>query len=390
MSGPEIMAPRLLMQSTQTLIPCTQMRGGTSKGSYFLAGDLPADASLRDAVLLAVMGGPDGLQIDGIGGGHPLSSKVAVVTRSARPDTDVDYLFLQVSPTGGTVSITQNCGNMLAGVGPFAIERGLVKAIDGTTAVRVHMINSGNDCELTVQTPGKRVEYEGDTSIDGVPGSAAPIICDYFDLAGSMCGDILPTGNLIDVFDGIETTCIDNGMPVVTLRAADLDISGYETPEDLDQNRALKEKLERIRAAAGPAMNLGDISSKTVPKMTLLAPPRKGGALSTRTFIPHACHKTIGVLGAVSVATACIMRGTVASEMAAVPKGNEKVMDVEHAAGALQTRLVIKGSGRDVKVLRAGVIRTARMLFTGYVCVPRSVWQIRGESGGSRRIVANA
>ena len=190
------------MQSTQTLIPCAQMRGGTSKGSYFLANDLPADAALRDAVLLVVMGGPDGLQIDGIGGGHPLSSKVAIVSKSAQQDTDVDYLFLQISPTGGTVSTTQNCGNMLAGVGPFAIERGLVKAANGETAVRVHMVNSGNDCELTIQTPGGSVEYEGDASIDGVPGTAAPIICDYFDLAGSMCGAILPTGNSIDEFDG--------------------------------------------------------------------------------------------------------------------------------------------------------------------------------------------
>ena len=193
------------------------------------------------------------LQIDGIGGGHPLSSKVAIVSKSARRDTDVDYLFLQVSPTGGTVSVTQNCGNMLAGVGPFAIERRLVKALDGETAVRVHMVNSGNDCELTIQTPGGRVEYEGDASIDGVPGSAAPIICDYFNLAGSMCGDILPTGKLIDEFDGVETTCIDNGMPVVMMRAADLGLSGYETPEELDANQALKEKLERIRAVAGPA-----------------------------------------------------------------------------------------------------------------------------------------
>ncbi len=378
------------MQSTQTLIPCAQMRGGTSKGSYFLANDLPADAALRDAVLLVVMGGPDGLQIDGIGGGHPLSSKVAIVSKSAQEDTDVDYLFLQISPTGGTVSTTQNCGNMLAGVGPFAIERGLVKAANGETAVRVHMVNSGNDCELTVQTPGGSVEYEGDASIDGVPGTAAPIICDYFDLAGSMCGAILPTGNSIDEFDGIETTCIDNGMPVVTMRAKDLGISGYESPEELDGNQALKEKLERIRAQAGPAMNLGDVSDKTVPKMSLLAPPREGGVISARTFIPHACHKTIGVLGAVTVATACILPGTVAAGMAAVPDGDEKLMGVEHAAGSLQTRLVTEVAGDEIRVLRAGVMRTARMLFTGYVCVPRSVWRNREETGKAARAAAHA
>lgn len=378
------------MLSTQTPIPCTQMRGGTSKGLYFLTDDLPEDAALRDSVLLAVMGGPDELQIDGVGGGHPLSSKVAIVSKSARPETDVDYLFLQISPTAQTVSATQNCGNMLAGVGPFAIERGLVKAADGESAVRVHMVNSGTVCELTVRTPDGRVEYEGDSGIDGVPGSAAPIICDYLDLAGSMCGDMLPSGNTIDVIDGIETTMIDNGMPVVAMRASDLDISGYESAEKLDENPQLKDRLERIRLAAGPLMNLGDVANKTVPKMSLLAPPRDGGAISARTFIPHVCHKTIGVLGAVSVATACILPGTVAEKIAAVPYGDENVMDIEHTAGSLQARLVTENSGSDIQVLRAGVIRTARMLFAGYVYVPRSVWQNRGAAAESDRFAANA
>lgn len=378
------------MLTTQTLIPCTLMRGGTSKGSYFLADDLPSDAALRDRILLAVMGGPDELQIDGIGGGHPLTTKVAIVGKSAHPDTHVDYLFLQVSPGEGTVSATQNCGNMLVGVGPFAIERGLVKAANEETTVRVHMINSGDICELTVNTPGGVVEYEGDASIDGVPGSAAPIICDYFDLTGSTCGALLPTGNLIDVFDGVDATCIDNGMPVVTIRATDLDISGYESAKELDENWILKGRLERIRLEAGLAMNLGDVKEKTVPKMSLLAPARNGGAISARTFIPHSCHKSIGVLGAVSVATACIIPGTVAGKIAVVPDGDEKVMGIEHAAGSLQTRLLTATSGNGVQVLRAGVIRTARMLFAGYACVPRSVWESREESGESSRIAADA
>ena len=378
------------MLTTQTLIPCTLMRGGTSKGSYFMADDLPSDPALRDRVLLAVMGGPDELQIDGIGGGHPLTSKVAIVGKSAHPDTHVDYLFLQVSPGGGTVSATQNCGNMLAGVGPFAIERGLVKAANGESTVRVHMANSGDICELTVNTPGGLVAYEGDASIDGVPGSAAPIICDYFDLAGSTCGALLPTGNLIDVFDGVDVTCIDNGMPVVTIRATDLDISGYESAEKLEADQTLRKRLEAIRLRAGPAMTLGDVRDKTVPKMALLAPARDGGAISARTFIPHSCHKTIGVLGAVSVATACIIPGTVAGKIAVVPDGDEKVMDIEHAAGSLQTRLVTETAGDGVQVLRAGVMRTARMLFAGYACVPSSVWKNREASGESTRITANA
>ncbi len=369
------------------------MRGGTSKGCYFLAEDLPPDEATRDKVLLAVMGGPDKLQIDGLGGGHPLSSKVAIVGKSQQPDVDVAYLFLQVSPMEERLSAMQNCGNILAGVGPFAIERGLVNVSDGQTAVRVLMRNSGNICELTVNTPGGRVEYEGDARIDGVPGSAAPIICDYFNLAGSTCGALLPTGNITDVFDGVETTCIDNGMPVVIVRAADLDVTGYESAEELDEMKSLKEKLERIRHQAGPAMNLGDVKDKTVPKMSLLAPARKGGAISARTFIPHTCHKSIGVLGAVSVATACIMPGSIARKMAVVPDGDEKILNIEHAAGCLQTRLITDSAGPGIEVLRAGVVRTARMLFAGHVYVPRSVWDNRGAtaaSTGSAEMAVNA
>lgn len=363
------------MTSTQTAIPCTQMRGGTSKGAYFLADHLPAGDALRDRVLVAVMGGPDVLQIDGVGGGHPLSSKVAIVSPSTNPDAHVDYLFLQVSPTENTVSAVQNCGNILAGVGPFAIERGLVPARNGETAVRVFMVNTSKVCELTVSTPGGRVEYEGDAVIDGVPGTAAPIICDYFDLAGSSCGMLLPTGNVIDVFDGTEVTCIDNGMPVVALRAADLGISGDESPEALDANAKLKARLESIRIQAGKAMTLGDVRDKSVPKMSLLSPPQHGGVINSRTFIPHACHKSVGVLGAVTIATACILPGSVAADIADVPDGDEKLMDVEHPAGALQIRLVTESRAGETRVLRAGVIRTARLLFSGHVFIPRSVWK---------------
>jgi 4-oxalomesaconate tautomerase len=366
-----------------------QIRGGTSKGAYFLAADLPADPGLRDKVLVAAMGGPDNLQIDGVGGGHPLSSKVAIVARSAREDADVDYLFLQVSPTEMFVSGAQNCGNILSGVGPFAIERGLVRANDGVTAVRVFMTNTSTVCELSVQTPGGIVEYEGQASIDGVPGTAAPIICDYFGLAGSSCGALLPTGNRIDEFEGVQTTCVDNGMPVVIMRATDLGVRGDETPEELDANAGLRQRLEGIRIQAGPAMNLGNVTTKTVPKMSLVSAPRHGGAINTRTFIPHNCHKSIGVLGAVTVATACILPGSVAAELAVVPDGDEKIMDIEHAAGALQVRLLSESRGGTVNVLRAGVIRTARVLFSGEICVPKSVWDGR-KAAATLADVANA
>jgi 4-oxalomesaconate tautomerase len=349
------------------------MRGGSSKGLYFRREDLPSDETLRDRVLVAAMGS-DARQIDGAGGAHPLTSKIAIVSRSESPDADVDYLFVQVVVGEGRVDTTPNCGNMLAGVGPFAIEHGIVPAQDGETAVRVRMLNSDNLCELLVQTPAKRVRYDGDARIDGVPGSAAPIVCNYLDVAGSATGSLLPTGRALDVVDGIETTCIDNGMPVVVLRAADLGITGYEAPKELDANKALKTKLESIRLRLGPKMNLGDVTKKVVPKMSLIAPARAGGHVCTRTFIPHDCHAAIGVLGAVSVATACILPGSVTQGIATVPEGRVKQMSVEHPSGEFSVTLEVGGTHEQPSVLKAGLLRTARLIFRGEVLVPAAVW----------------
>lgn len=359
------------MTSVQKAIRCTIIRGGTSRGAYFLAADLPTDTDRRDALLRAVMGGPDSLQIDGIGGGHPLSSKVAIISPSARDDAEVDYLFLQVTPSTGEVSDGQNCGNILAGVGLYAIENGLVVAKASTTNVRVHMVNSGNLCELTMLTPSGTLQYEGDTAIDGVPGTAAPIVCDFLDVAGSVTGAMLPTGNVIEKVAGIEVTCIDNGMPVVMLRASDVGSTGNETPAELDGDTRLKETIERIRLELGPRLNLGNVSKKTVPKMCLISPPAAGGHVATRTFIPHHCHKAIGVLGAVSVATGCLLSGSVADGIAKVPDGVEKTIDVEHPSGSFQVRLVVDPSAPLERMfLRAGVIRTARVLMRGEVFIP--------------------
>jgi 4-oxalomesaconate tautomerase len=361
----------------QTAIRAFLMRGGSSKGLYFRAEDLPAEAELRDRVLVAAMGA-DARQIDGAGGAHPLTSKVAVVSRSASPDADVDYLFVQVVVGEGRVDTTPNCGNMLAGVGPFAIETGLVAPSDGQTAVRVRMVNSDNLCELLVQTPGGAVSYDGDAKIDGVPGSSAPIVCNYLDVAGSVTGSLLPTGRVLDVVGGVEITCIDNGMPVVVLRAKDLGISGYETPQELDANRSLKARIEAIRLEIGPRMNLGDVKTKVVPKMSLIAPARAGGHVSTRTFIPHDCHAAIGVLGAVSVATACIMPGSVAEGIATVPPGKLKRMSVEHPSGEFSVTLEVGGTPERPEVLKAGLLRTARLIMRGEVLIPASVWPGRG------------
>lgn len=340
------------------------MRGGTSKGGYFLAEDLPADPAARDALLLGVMGSPDPRQIDGLGGGDPLTSKVAVVRRSGRPGVDVDYLFLQVFVDRPVVTDAQNCGNILAGVAPFAIERGLVAARDGETPVSIFMENTGQVAAARVATPGGRVAYAGAARIDGVPGAAAPIPIEFRDTAGSSCGALLPTGNAADRVAGAAATLIDNGMPCVVLDAAEMGIEGDESPEALEADSRLRARLEEIRLAAGPMMNLGDVARKSVPKMTMVSAPRKGGAIATRTFIPHRCHSAIGVLGAVSVATACLTPGAVGAELAVVPGGAQKSLSIEHPTGEMTVLATMDGAGG---VARAEVLRTARKLFDGLV-----------------------
>lgn len=339
------------------------MRGGTSKGGYFVAGDLPSDTAVRDRILLSVMGSPDPRQIDGLGGSDPLTSKVAVVKTSERQGVDVDYLFLQVMVDRAIVTDAQNCGNILAGVGPFAIERGLVAASDPVTEVCIFMENTGQVAIASVPTPGGRVTYSGDARIDGVPGTHAPIPLAFEDTAGSTCGALLPTGDAVGTIDGIDCTLIDNGMPCVVMRAADMGIAGDEAPEKLESDQRLRDRLESIRLAAGPMMNLGDVADKSVPKMTMVSPPRSGGAVATRTFIPHRCHKAIGVFGAVSVATACLMPGTVVSDMAVVPEGEDKALAIEHPTGEMTVIARVENG----QVVRTGILRTARKLFDGTV-----------------------
>ena len=343
---------------------CMWMRGGTSKGAFFLARDLPQQPVARDRFLLSIMGSPDDRQIDGMGGADPLTSKVAVVRPSQRSGVDVDYLFLQVAVDEALVSDSQNCGNMLAGVGPFAIERGLVTALDGKTRVAIYMENTGQVAVATVATPAGRVNYAGAASLDGVPGAAAPVPLEFRDIAGSSCGRLLPTGNVRDRVEGIELTMIDNGMPCVILSAADLGVCGSEARIELEGNQALKTQLERVRLKCGPLMNLGDVRAQTVPKMTLVSPPRSGGAISTRTFIPHRCHASIGVFGAVSVATACLLEGSLAAAAAVVPAGAVKDLQIEHPSGRLAIRLQLDGAGA---VESAAILRTARKLFDGVV-----------------------
>ncbi len=344
-------------------VRCMWMRGGTSKGGYFLAGDLPADPAARDRMLCAIMGSPDARQIDGLGGGDPLTSKVAVLRRSARPGVDVDYLFLQVFVDRAEVTDAQGCGNILAGVGACAIERGLVAARDGVTPVAIHMENTGKVARAEIMTPSGRVTYAGDARIDGVPGAHAPVRLSFEEIAGSTCGALLPTGRAVDMVEGVAATLIDNGMPCVILRAADLGVTGYEDRATLDADAGLKRRVEAIRLAAGPLMGLGEVGQQSVPKMTLVAPPRAGGAICTRSFIPHRCHATIGVFAAIGVATACTLPGSPAAQVAVLPPGEDMVFGVEHPGGI--TEALIKT--RDGTILRAGMLRTARKLFDGLV-----------------------
>lgn len=341
---------------------CMWMRGGTSKGGYFLKDDLPADIAERDAFLLGVMGSPDPRQIDGMGGADPLTSKVAVVSKSERDGVDVDYLFLQVFVDQAIVTDAQNCGNILAGIGPFAIERGLTPTTANETKVTIYMENTGQIAVATVQTPDGLVTYDGAVKIDGVPGSHAPIPLEFRDTAGSSCGALLPTGNAVDLVNGVPVTLIDNGMPCVVMKAEDVGITGYEDRDSLDANSELKAKIEAIRLAVGERMNLGNVADKSVPKMMLVAPPQNGGAVTVRSFIPHRAHASIGVLGAVSVATACLIPGSPAAEVANIPTGSLKTLSVEHPTGEMSCVLELDD---NAAVHSVALLRTARKLMDG-------------------------
>jgi len=381
----------------QTAIPCLFMRGGTSRGPFFLESDLPSDVERRDRVLLAAMGSPDRRQIDGLGGANPLTSKVGIVRRSAEPGVDLDFLFAQVMVDQALVDTTPNCGNMLAAVVPFALEVGLVPAQGDMTTLRVLTRNTGMLCAITVQTPGGRVEYEGDARIDGVPGTAAPIAINFLDTAGSVCASLLPTGHVRDRIEvqvevqgevegrsevgsdgagfdpfSLDVTCIDNGMPLVMMRASDLGRTGYESVAELNADATLKVRLEALRLKAARLMGLGDVSSKTYPKMCLVAPPRAGGAVATRCFIPHVCHDAIGVLAAVTVGTACVLDGSVTEGLAQVPPGDVKSISVEHPSGEFTVELGIDPADSQ-NVTRAALVRTARLLMRGEVLVPSHI-----------------
>ncbi|MFJ1254488.1 4-oxalomesaconate tautomerase [Cupriavidus sp. CuC1] len=373
-----------LIASDLMPVPCILMRGGTSRGPFFLAADLPAQTPARDRVLLAAMGSPDPRQIDGLGGAHPLTSKIGIVGRGVPGEADLEFLFAQLQPRTDTVDTTPNCGNMLAAVLPFAVERGLLKPSGDVTRARVLTRNTGMVCDITMQTPGGKPHYAGDARIDGVPGTAAPIVIDFLDTAGSVCPALLPSGNALDrltVSDAatgktitVDATLIDNGMPMVLLRASDLGRSGYESVQALNEDAPLKATLEALRLEAGHRMGLGDVTAKSYPKMCLIAPPRAGGSVATRCFIPHVCHDAIGVLAAVTVGTACVLPQTVAQGIADISgSGPVHAISVEHPTGEFTVELEIDPT-RPNTIARSALVRTARPIMRGEVMIPAAAW----------------
>ena len=346
-------------------IPCVLMRGGTSRGPYFLASDLPADPAARDRVLLEVMGSGHELQVDGIGGGHPLTSKVAIVSPSRVPGADVDYLFAQVNVKERFVDTSPNCGNMLAGVGPFALEAGLVPARDGVSPVRIYNVNTKKLIEARIQTPGGHVMYDGDAAIDGVPGTAAPIHLAFLNAAGAKTGKLFPTGNKKDVIQGIEFSCVDAAMPIIACKASDMGKTGYESPAEFAADRDFMKQLEALRLEAGRLMGLGDVSQLVIPKPVLVAKARKGGTLTGRYFMPHACHNAFAITGAVAMGTAAVTPGTVIADAANNPTLPADIV-IEHPSGSIQVRLEHR-AGENAPV--AYLVRTARRLFEGRVLV---------------------
>jgi 4-oxalomesaconate tautomerase len=357
-------------------VPCILMRGGTSRGPFFLESDLPLEPAARDRLLLAAMGSPDRRQIDGLGGAHPLTSKVGIVRRSTTLGVDLDFLFAQLQPERDTVDVTPNCGNMLAAVLPFALERGLLPAGESTTTARILTLNTGMQCDVTVLTPGGRLQYMGDARIDGVPGTAAPITINFLDTAGSVCPSLLPSCRVRDEIKvggaapySVQATLIDNGMPMVIVRAADFGLTGFESVDALNGNAPLRARLEALRLACGPLMGLGDVTTKSYPKMCLVAAPAAGGSVATRCFIPHVCHEAIGVLAAVTVATACVLDGSVTQGIAHLAGGLRKTVSVEHPTGEFSVELELHAHDPQ-KVVRAALLRTARPIMRGEVLIP--------------------
>ena len=359
---------------TQTEIPFVFMRGGTSRGPYINRADLPADQETLAEVLIALIGAGHPLNIDGIGGGAAVTTKVAMLSRSEDDWADIDYFFAQVSVADRRVDFKPTCGNILSGVGPAALEMGLVPATNGETHLRIRAVNTGARVIAIVQTPGGMVRYDGDTAIDGVPGKAAPVALQFMDTVGGVTGAFLPTGNLIDHIDGIDVTCMDVAMPMVIARAESFGLTGYETPAEIDENAAFVARMEALRQKAGAMMGMGDVADAVTPKFGLIAPATQGGTIAARYMMPWKCHPTMAVTGAQCLSSCVLTPGTVAAGLAKPPDQSPAKLILEHAAGTIDVVVDYEMSGAGFVLNSAGLIRTARKLAAGSVFVPATVW----------------
>lgn len=379
-----------------TPIPYLFMRGGTSRGPYFLRSDLPQERDRLADVLLAVIGAGHPGNIDGLGGGSAVTCKVAMLSRSDHPRADVDYFFAQVISQKREVDFSPSCGNILAGVGPAAIEMGLIEPEDGQTTVRIRAVNTGSLIVADVQTPGREIEYEGSARIDGVPGTAAPIRLDFSEVIGSKTGRLFPTGNRVDEINGVRVSCVDAAMPMVVARASDFELSGHESKEELDAMPAFYDRMEPIRIEAGRRMGFGDVSHNVVPKFAVLAPPRRGGTIASRYFMPWDCHPSYAVTGGIGLSACILSPGTIAETVLVDrPTGPTTSIFIEHPSGSLEIVADFTIAGADLDLRRIGTLRTARKIASGRVFVPSAIWcadpplaEARHQKSGAARVPA--
>ncbi|WP_025772239.1 4-oxalomesaconate tautomerase [Thioalkalivibrio sp. HK1] len=365
---------------SQTPIPFLFLRGGTSRGPYFRRSDLPEDRERLTQVLISALGAGHPLNIDGIGGGASVTTKVAMLSSAKEAGYDIDYFFAQVGVDDRSVDYRPTCGNILSGVGPAAIEMGLVEARDETTTVRIRSVNTGARIESLVRTPEGRVVYEGAARIDGVPGSASPVRLSFMDTVGSLTGTLMPTGNVRETIQGIELTCMDVAMPVVMARARDFDLSGHESGEDLNHRPELLAKMESVRIEAGKRMGLGDASHSVVPKFALLAKARSGGTIAARYFTPWKCHPSMAVTSGQCIAACALTPGTVAEDLVAPIRENPAPIRIEHPMGFFDLLMDYERKDRDIRIRSASLLRTARLLARGEILIPRSIWDPKAEN----------
>lgn len=359
---------------TQTAIPFLFLRGGTSRGPFFNRADLPADRETLSQVLIRAVGAGNPRNIDGLGGGNAVTTKVVMLSRSAEPAVDIDYFFAQVSVNEESVDYGPTCGNMLVGVGPAAIELGLIDVAGDITMVRIRAVNTGALVEAEVMTPNGTVCYDGDVAIDGVPHTAAPVALNFMEVVGSRTSGMFPTGKPTDVIDGIAVSCVDVAMPMMIARAADLGVTGYETQDELDAMPDLFARMEGLRIKAGALMGLGDVTKSVVPKIGLVSAPRAGGHFSARYFMPWTTHPTLAVTGSQCLAACALAPGTVAAGLVRAIDPWPAVVTLEHPMGVMDVRVKYAHGAGGFEFISAGVTRTARLIARGQVMVPASVW----------------